>query len=61
MVFVELIEVQISEVVVGNLLGRHVVDGYEDLVGDGCIRAELSAASATDCASAVWLPTSLRR
>jgi hypothetical protein len=35
MVLVEFVEVKISQVVVGNLLGEHVVDRYQDLVGHG--------------------------
>ena len=31
---VELVEVKISQVVVGDLLGKHVIDGDQDFVGD---------------------------
>jgi hypothetical protein len=32
---VELIQVQIAEVVVANVLGKHVIDGDQDLMGYG--------------------------
>ena len=35
LVVVELIQVEISEVVVRSALGKHVVDGDQYLVGDG--------------------------
>jgi hypothetical protein len=35
MVFVEFVEVKIAQIVVGNLLGKHVIDGHQDLMGDG--------------------------
>ena len=35
MVFVEFVEVKIAQIVVGNLLGKHVIDGHQDPMGDG--------------------------
>ena len=32
--FVKLVQVKISQVVVGNLLGKHVIDGHQNFVGD---------------------------
>jgi hypothetical protein len=32
--FVELVQVEISQVVVANLLRKHVVNGHQDFVGD---------------------------
>ena len=35
MFFVDVIEVKVSQIIVGNLLGEHVVNSDQDLVGDG--------------------------
>jgi hypothetical protein len=35
MIIVEFVEVKIAQIVVGNLLGKHVIDGHQDLMGDG--------------------------
>jgi len=32
-VFVELVQVEISEFVVADLVGKHVIDGHEDFMG----------------------------
>jgi hypothetical protein len=43
MVLVEFVEVKIAEIGVGNLLGKDVIDGHQDLMGDGqraCTRDE---------------------
>ena len=34
-VLVEPVEVKISQIVVGNLLGKHVIGCHQDFVGDG--------------------------
>jgi hypothetical protein len=33
MVLVEVVEVAVAKIVVGNVLGKHVIDGHEDFVG----------------------------
>jgi hypothetical protein len=35
MVLVALVEVKISQIVVGNLLGKHGIDRHQDLMGYG--------------------------
>ena len=40
---VELIQVQITQIVVGNALGKHVIDGDQDLMGDGHCRSFVPA------------------
>jgi hypothetical protein len=34
-VLVELVQVKVSQIVVGDVLGEHVIDRGQDLVGDG--------------------------
>ena len=35
MMFVELVQVEVAQVVVGDFLGKRVIDGDQDLVSDG--------------------------
>src|SRR5487761_1858705 len=34
-VFVKLVQVEIAELIVGNLVGEHVIDRHQDFVGHG--------------------------
>jgi hypothetical protein len=34
-ILVQLIQVEVAEIVVGDVLGDHVIDGYQDLMADG--------------------------
>ena len=40
MVLVEVVEVAVAKIVVGDVLGKHVIDGYQDLMRD-CPRSAL--------------------
>ena len=51
MVGIELVEIQISQVVVGNVLRNHVVNGDQDLMGNRHRRSLVS----TSCLEAVEL------
>ena len=42
MVLVKLVKVEVPKVVVGDVLGKHVIDGYQDLMGN-CHRGTLVA------------------
>jgi len=33
-ILIELIQVEVAEIVVGDVLGDHVIDGYQDLMAD---------------------------
>ena len=33
-VLVELVQIEVAEIVVGDVLGDHVIDGDQDLMGD---------------------------
>jgi len=33
-ILVELIQIEVAEIVVGDVLGDHVIDGYQDLMAD---------------------------
>src|ERR1700756_1545341 len=45
MMFVELVQVEIAQFVVADPMGKHVIDGHQDLVGYGYCSALVTSSS----------------